>query len=164
MCFYARVLVSERYIIDYCELGSLNILHHKMDMRRPEIFKTIAKDVINGLRHLHNHDVVHRDIACRNLFMRKDGSVVLGDLGLTRKLKDRDRGYTATNWKLPWRWMPPEIFVPADGRLAFFDFHFSFFLKMQKKHRETKTKHETHNNSATMNSVLFVWENKIIFF
>lgn len=82
-------------------------------MRR---FERIAKDICGGLAHLHKDNILHRDIACRNLLMKGDGTVsyacfmkfsdsltskiiksscmlqvLLTDFGLSRKIDDEKK-------------------------------------------------------------------------
>ncbi|MEJ7598630.1 MAG: protein kinase [Kofleriaceae bacterium] len=44
----------------------------------------IALEALEGLVHLHNHNVVHRDVKPANLLIRFDGSVAVADFGLVR--------------------------------------------------------------------------------
>lgn len=44
-------------------------------------------NVCSGLHHLHKNSVIHRDLACRNLLMKKDETVVIADYGLSQKLE-----------------------------------------------------------------------------
>lgn len=92
-----------------CERGSLDKLHDKLDL--VDRFNSIARDLLLALAHLLAQNFVHRDVACRNLLMRQDGSVVLCDLGLATLSQSEAPGiYKETNAsRLPLLWMPPEV-------------------------------------------------------
>jgi hypothetical protein len=48
-----------------------------------EMVWRLAGNLLNGLQHLHTHDVVHRDIKPHNIFFNADtGEFVVGDLGI----------------------------------------------------------------------------------
>ncbi|WAR11683.1 IGF1R-like protein, partial [Mya arenaria] len=64
----------------------------------------MALDVALGLRYLHDLKYVHRDLACRNCLVHSNGSVKIGDFGMTRPTCDTD--YYRFNKKV--RWMSPE--------------------------------------------------------
>lgn len=67
-----------------------------------------ALDVARGIRHLASLSIVHRDIACRNVIVFKDGFKIC-DLGMARILTDRDverREETINESEgVPVRWM-----------------------------------------------------------
>jgi serine/threonine protein kinase len=43
--------------------------------------------VVKGLKALHSHKVLHRDLKCANVFLNKDGTVKLGDLNVSKVAK-----------------------------------------------------------------------------
>jgi NIMA (never in mitosis gene a)-related kinase len=47
----------------------------------------IFKQMIEGLKALHNQKIVHRDIKCANIFLGSDGSVKLGDMNVSKIAK-----------------------------------------------------------------------------
>eukprot|EP00466_Bigelowiella_natans_P018668 jgi/Bigna1/80500/fgenesh1_pg.71_\ len=71
----------------FCELGSLDQLYHRYEMCEQKRFLEISEDICRGLAHLHEADMIHRDLGCRNCFMEKDGNVVVGDYGQTRVIR-----------------------------------------------------------------------------
>ncbi|GAB5361862.1 hypothetical protein AAMO2058_000749400, partial [Amorphochlora amoebiformis] len=92
-------------VLKYYRNGSLDKLHETLDMHLEPLFSRIVHDVCEGLKYLHSHNVGHRDIACRNLFMDENHNVVLGDLGLATTLQDGRKHKTK---ELAWAWLAPE--------------------------------------------------------
>ncbi|ETO29225.1 Kelch repeat-containing protein [Reticulomyxa filosa] len=71
----------------------------------------IAKQAALGIKHLHDHKIVHRDIAARNLLMKdpRKGElhVVVSDFGMSQILNEEP--YIATYTTVgPLKWMAPE--------------------------------------------------------
>jgi serine/threonine protein kinase len=61
---------------------------------------TVIFDALTGLAALHHRGILHRDLKPANVFLRSDGSAVLGDLGIAR-LPDGAVNYeTATGTNL----------------------------------------------------------------
>mmetsp|Transcript_40272 Transcript_40272/g.64719 ORF Transcript_40272/g.64719 Transcript_40272/m.64719 type:complete len:641 (-) Transcript_40272:157-2079(-) len=112
--FYGVATLEKKlaFLTEYCEKGSLDKLHFKEDMVSWQPFLRIATDVLSGLKHLHSQDppCIHRDIACRNLLMRADGSVVVGDYGLARSITSRYATYQKLAAHTAWAWTAPESY------------------------------------------------------
>ena len=59
----------------------------------PEV-RYFMKQIIEGVRYLHSHCVLHRDLKLGNMFLTDDMGVKIGDFGLAAKLEfqgDRKR-------------------------------------------------------------------------
>jgi hypothetical protein len=71
--------------------------------------------VCTGLKHLEAVEVIHRDVAARNVLVgEKPTDVKLGDLGAARSVfRLADREYSATTEHMPARWMAPESLKAA---------------------------------------------------
>jgi len=108
--FVGAVTIDKKFcfITGYCARGSLDGLHSVIDMVREEKFLSVALDISEGLSHLHNNDIIHRDLACRNLLMKADGTVVICDYGLSKKLTDKRNSYRINTSKFPWPWTSPQ--------------------------------------------------------
>jgi len=95
---------------------------------------TIASDVAAGILHLHKQDVIHRDIAARNVLIRgKDGDVhgLLCDFGLSRVLDSSSPlsvGYITKGDMLPTDSTAPECFKDGIFSRATDVYAFGIFL------------------------------------
>lgn len=70
---------------------------------------TMARDVACGLHHLHEENVVHRDIAARNCLVDADYTVVVSDFGTSRFFEVEGQEVGVTNTTVgPVKWMAPE--------------------------------------------------------
>jgi len=108
--FYGVVTLGSDicFLVEYCEKGSLSSLHKTENLLAIPMRLKIIRDISSGLVALHQSRIVHRDLACRNLLMKLDGTVVLSDYGLSRQLDDEDEVYLVKTSKFPWAWTSPE--------------------------------------------------------
>eukprot|EP01087_Luapelamoeba_hula_P023239 TRINITY_DN8505_c0_g2_i2.p1 TRINITY_DN8505_c0_g2~~TRINITY_DN8505_c0_g2_i2.p1 ORF type:complete len:618 (-),score=45.44 TRINITY_DN8505_c0_g2_i2:295-2148(-) len=99
-------------LTDYCPNGSLYDYLIKSKRRvAPYTFFRICRDIAAAILHLHKENMVHRDIAARNVLVGANQAVFLGDFGLARVLiDDQDAGHTQANTG-PIRWMAPECML-----------------------------------------------------
>lgn len=89
-------------VIDFCAGGSLDTYLQARQTSQLEKID-ISLDVAEGVYHLHRHNIVHRDLAVRNLLLSADGTVRVADFGLSRDTVD-DGNTTKSNVG-PLRWM-----------------------------------------------------------
>ncbi|CAJ0952310.1 unnamed protein product, partial [Mesorhabditis belari] len=104
-----------------CELGALLSLLRQMD---PEHLKyeesplefddlvPIGWQISDALVFLSAKEIVHRDVAARNVLVTKDKTAKLSDFGLCRFQKDMVAG--VRDGKFPIKWMAPEAIEFAD--------------------------------------------------
>lgn len=52
----------------------------------PERAKGILREIIQALVEIHRMEVIHRDIKPENIMLRSDGTAVLGDFGIARRI------------------------------------------------------------------------------
>ena len=63
---------------------------------------------MEGLSYLDNHSILHRDIKSANILYKNDGSVVLADFGLAKKMNKRFTTKVVTLW-----YRAPELILGA---------------------------------------------------
>jgi NIMA (never in mitosis gene a)-related kinase len=79
-------------VLEWATAGDLrkhigNIRARGVKLPEPVIWKSFIQ-ICNALAHMHEKRVLHRDLKPANIFLMKDGSLKVGDLGLGRTLSD----------------------------------------------------------------------------
>jgi len=74
--------------------------------------KCIVKQVLEGVKYMHNNWVLHRDLKTANLLYNNNGRVCICDFGMSRKFDSPIRSYTQDVVTLHYR--APEILFGSD--------------------------------------------------
>eukprot|EP00947_MAST-08B_sp_MAST-8B-sp1_P005536 g5536.t1 len=115
-------------IMEFCELGDLESylqkvqLHKKPQFAAPTMLQ-VATQAMCGISYLHRHQMLHRDIAARNLLVTRDErgtlTVKLADFGMTRAVEQQgnrsayykiDTTMDGGRLMIPVQHSPPEYF------------------------------------------------------
>ncbi|KAI9254822.1 kinase-like domain-containing protein [Sporodiniella umbellata] len=108
---------SKLYIITpYLFGGScLDIMRNRFSEGLDEIsIATILKQALEAMIYLHKNGHIHRDVKAGNLLMDDDGTVLLGDFGVSSSLMETgERGMRKTFVGTPC-WMAPEVMEQAE--------------------------------------------------
>jgi len=95
-------------ILEYCTGGSLDKLLFDTDENLLEDYKIkLVRGIAAGMLHLHKHNIIHRDLASRNILLTESGHPKISDFGMSRILEGSSEGKTYNNIG-PLRWMAPE--------------------------------------------------------
>ncbi|XP_056159471.1 mitogen-activated protein kinase kinase kinase 1-like isoform X2 [Syzygium oleosum] len=84
--------------------GSLATLYHKYNLTDSQV-SAFTRQILNGLKYLHDQNVVHRDIKCANILVDAGGSVKLADFGLAKATEMR----AAKSFLGTTQWIAPEV-------------------------------------------------------
>ncbi|KAK7400247.1 hypothetical protein VNO78_11449 [Psophocarpus tetragonolobus] len=84
--------------------GSLASLYQKYRLNDSQV-SAYTRQILSGLKYLHDHNVVHRDIKCANILVDVNGAVKLADFGLAKATKFND---VKSSKGSPY-WMAPEV-------------------------------------------------------
>ncbi|XP_054006011.1 neither inactivation nor afterpotential protein C isoform X2 [Hylaeus anthracinus] len=104
------------FIMELCDGGPVMDLVRglvSMDKKlREEHIGYILREVIKAVIHLHENNVIHRDIRGSNILLTKEGEVKLVDFGLSKMIKgEMGKRYTCIGSPC---WMSPEVAMSKD--------------------------------------------------
>ncbi|KAE9603904.1 hypothetical protein Lal_00001861 [Lupinus albus] len=96
---------SKLYIfLELVTKGSLARLYQRYTLRDSQV-SAYTRQILHGLKYLHDRNVVHRDIKCANILVDANGFVKLADFGLAKATKLND----VKSCKGTAFWMAPEV-------------------------------------------------------
>eukprot|EP01114_Cavostelium_apophysatum_P013781 TRINITY_DN3418_c0_g1_i2.p1 TRINITY_DN3418_c0_g1~~TRINITY_DN3418_c0_g1_i2.p1 ORF type:complete len:701 (-),score=152.53 TRINITY_DN3418_c0_g1_i2:17-2119(-) len=97
-------------VTEFLSKGSLQDLLQAAPIAQNQQIQLIEQ-IAAGMAYLENKEVVHRDLACRNILVKEeDGQLLakISDFGLSRHVEDF---YESVTSKLPVKWTAPEVFL-----------------------------------------------------
>ncbi|KAK4755888.1 hypothetical protein SAY87_009645 [Trapa incisa] len=99
---------SNLYIfLELVTKGSLAKLYETYHLRDSQV-SSYTRQILSGLKYLHERNVIHRDIKCANILVDVNGFVKLADFGLAKATKLND---IKSSKGTPY-WMAPEVVRP----------------------------------------------------
>ncbi|TKY71418.1 Mitogen-activated protein kinase kinase kinase NPK1 [Spatholobus suberectus] len=91
--------------MEYMAGGSLAEVAHKFGgSLDEEVVRVYTREILHGLKHLHQHGIVHCDLKCKNVLLDSSGNIKLADFGCAKRANCwRSIGFGGTPL-----WMAPE--------------------------------------------------------
>ena len=79
--------------MEYADGGNLSEFLAKRTVRMDERdILDIMYQMVSAIRYMHAHHVLHRDLKTANIFLTKEGTVKIGDFGISKVLTTRASG------------------------------------------------------------------------
>ncbi|XP_057899820.1 LOW QUALITY PROTEIN: serine/threonine-protein kinase PAK 1-like [Melospiza georgiana] len=99
-------------VLEYMDGGALSDIISRTSLCEDEA-AAISRECWQGLHFLHSNHVIHRDVKNDNILLRTDGSVKLGDFGLSTQLSPEQSRLLSSALSCsvvgtPW-WLAPEV-------------------------------------------------------
>ena len=78
--------------MEYCGAGDLNgkierYKKKKQFIEEETVWRYLIQS-LKALKHLHEKGICHRDLKTSNCFLADDGSIKIGDMNVSKRLKD----------------------------------------------------------------------------
>jgi serine/threonine protein kinase len=100
--------------MEYMAGGSLSDVAEKFGgVLEEEVIRLYTREILHGLKYLHENGIVHCDIKCKNVLLCSSGNIKVADFGCAKRIKEiKSNGGVAGSWKslsgTP-LWMAPEV-------------------------------------------------------
>ena len=95
-------------IVDLCEEALDEHVHSESEKLLQENGRRMIREIITGLKCLHDQGILHRDLKPSNVLVDVEGHMKLADFGISRVLNE-DETTVHTNAKGTQGWMPAEV-------------------------------------------------------
>jgi serine/threonine protein kinase len=95
--------------LEYVPGGSISSLLRKFGSLPEHLVRLYTKQILQGLRYLHSHKIIHRDIKGANILVDNKGVIKLADFGASKKLEGLVSHGDVASLKGTIYWMAPEV-------------------------------------------------------
>ena len=104
-------LERDAYLVfEYMEHDLCSLLYSNFYFEKSQI-KFILYQLLNGLKYLHDNNILHRDIKPANILINNKGEVKIGDFGLSRIFSEMAKNKRYTNRVVTRLYRAPELLL-----------------------------------------------------
>lgn len=98
-------------IMEYAEQGSLKnfIDNNKDNPHNWTLNYNFISQIVKGLKHLHDNQIIHRDLKSDNILITQNNILKLADFGLVKFLDSSNVSISGNQLKGTVRWLAPEV-------------------------------------------------------
>ena len=104
-------------VYEYCTKGNLDdfvVRNKEVDFKNTKVLFDFIAQINEGLKVLHNNQILHRDLKPSNILLREDMSVVLSDFGIAKGIESST--IMTKNFKGSYRYSAPETLMNHFGK------------------------------------------------
>ncbi|KAJ4717562.1 Pkinase domain-containing protein [Melia azedarach] len=96
--------------MEYMAGGTLSNVAENFGVLDAEVIRLYTREILHGLKYLHENGNVHCDLKCKNVLLGLNGNVKLADFGCARRINDSKKGrnFWQSIGGTP-LWMAPEV-------------------------------------------------------
>ena len=73
-------------ILEFVPGGSIKQLLEKFMQFDERLVKIYTRQMLEGLKYLHDNSIIHRDLKCANVLVDNRGTIKLSDFGASKKI------------------------------------------------------------------------------
>jgi len=95
-------------VMEYADLGTLLQVLRSSEKLELNNVDNLTIGIARGIQYLHKNDIIHRDIAARNILLKESGVPMISDFGLSREVVQGEEYLSTGKDSLPLKWMAPE--------------------------------------------------------
>ncbi|CAF4446081.1 unnamed protein product [Rotaria socialis] len=96
-------------VLELCPYGAMNTWLKSNKTFRMNYILNYMYQVSDGMNYLHEKNIIHRDLALRNILIMSKTICKISDFGLSRVLGENNYYQIGQNRRLPSMWYPPEV-------------------------------------------------------
>ena len=99
--YYDSVKINDKFyiVMEYCDGQNLKDFINKKiknnELIEENILYKIIKQICEGIKEIHNKNIIHRDIKLENIFMNDNMEIKIGDFGISKQFNP-NKEYTQT--------------------------------------------------------------------